>query len=880
MRQFFLFWRTVLILSLSGGAATAGVNVLTYHNDNSRTGDNLSETNLTPANVNVDTFGKLFAYSVDGDIYAQPMYVSGLAIPGKGTHNVVFVATEHNSVYAFNADSDAGDTRGLLWQINLGASVTTPNPDFGNRYGGFNQITPETGITGTPVIDLGTQTLYVDSFTEEGSNYVHRLHALDIANGRERAFSPVTVSASIAGNGVGGTNGIVTFDAKQELQRSALTLASGILYVCYAGYGDTDPYHGWILGYNPANLKLSTNHIFNSTPNSTVVNFGDDAGEAGIWMAGCGLSEDSSGNLYLATGNGSFNAFNGSGGTEYGDTFLKLSPSREMSVLDYFTPYNQAYLADNDIDLGSGGVLLVPNQPGPIPHMIIGGGKQGTVYVINRDMFTTANNHYNTNGNYDAVLQTVALNGGDYETPAYFNGMVYFTASEDVTAAFSISNGVLSLPAGSTGSRTFPFPGATASVSANGQNNGILWLIERANPATLIADDANDVSSEIYNSDQAGDRDQLPSGIKFAVPTIANGKVFVGGHDALSVYGLLPFANTPAPGNYCGLFYASNGVQISQSGYLNFTVSKSGHYLARLLMASNICSFTGQFYGAGATSTSLKVGGQSPLEIQMQYAGANPTVLTGTIGNCIWTANIIADEELFNARTNPCPYAGEYTVVVHSPNNGDSAEPQGNGFGTVSISAAGQLKFQGTLADGTPVSQVTTVSSTGQWPLYASLYGGHGQILGWVNFADTPSSDLSSDLAWIKLSGIKLASANAKIYPAGFAFAPVLEGSRFRLGTARAPVLDFSAGELTLTGGAFSGGFTNYFTVGPNGKVSSTNKSTLTLAASTGRFTGTSPNPLGGHTVSFSGVFLTKENYGAGYFIDSGLSGAVYLGPQ
>jgi hypothetical protein len=184
------------------------------------------------------------------------------------------------------------------------------------------------------------------------------------------------------------------------------------------------------------------------------------------------------------------------------------------------------------------------------------------------------------------------------------------------------------------------------------------------------------------------------------------------------------------------------------------------------------------------------------------------------------------------------------------------------------------------LADGTPVSQVTTVSSTGQWPLYASLYGGHGQILGWVNFADTPSSDLSSDLAWIKLSGIKLASANAKIYPAGFAFAPVLEGSRFRLGTARAPVLDFSAGELTLTGGAFSGGFTNYFTVGPNGKVSSTNKSTLTLAASTGRFTGTSPNPLGGHTVSFSGVFLTKENYGAGYFIDSGLSGAVYLGPQ
>src|SRR5436190_1350467 len=317
------------------------VNVLTYHNNARRTGENTNETVLTLTNVNQTSFGKLFTFSVDGHVYAQPLHVSGINIPGQGTHNIVFVATQHNSVYAFDADSNAGVSGGLLWHLNLGPSAATPSPDFGTRYGSFGAILPEVGITGTPVIDASSGTLYVDALTHEGASYFHKLHALNITNGTEQPFSPVIVSASIPGTGVGSTNGLLKFEMKQQLQRSALTLAGGIVYVAYAGYGDS---------------------------------------------------------------------------------FIRLSTSNRLAVADYFTPYNQAFLADNDIDVGSGGVLLLPDQPGPEPHLMVGAGKQGVVYLMNRDMLTTGNNHYNAGGSSDAVLQTVVLGGGSFDTPAYFNG--------------------------------------------------------------------------------------------------------------------------------------------------------------------------------------------------------------------------------------------------------------------------------------------------------------------------------------------------------------------------------------------------------------------------------------------------------------------------
>ena len=860
-------FRAVFALLLTTALAQAGVDVLTYHNDNFRTGDNLSETILTPANVNANSFGKLFSELVDGDIYGQPLYVSGLALPHAGKHDVVFVTTEHNSVYAFDADNGQ-----LLWHVNFGPSVTTPNQDFGNRYGGFNEITPEVGITGTPVINASSQTLYVDSFTQEGGSYLHHIHALNITTGAERPFSPVVVSATFPGIGVGGTDGQVVFSAEQQLQRSALTLANGILYVPYAGYADSDPYHGWILGFNPANLQLLPNYVFNTTPNSTIASAGEYAGEAGIWMGGGGPAVDASGNLFFATANGTFNATNGSGGTEFGDSFLKLSTARGLAVADYFTPWDQEYWGDNDLDVGSGGLLLIPDQPGPVPHLMVGGGKPGLLYVINRDQFTAGNNHYNAGGTTDAVQQTIALTGGNFSTAAYFNKTIYLTAANSVPLAFSVANGMLSADPISAGTRKFPFPGATASVSASGNNNAIVWMVERGNPATLVAYNANDLSTEIYNSDQAGGRDQLPAGVKFAVPTVAGGKVYVGGRSALTVFGLLP-PNYPPAGTYNGLFYGEGSAQIGQSGFITVTVNAKGRYTGRVQLAPGQSSFSGQFDRTGAATASVKIAG-APIQIQLQNAGSNPPQLTGTVGNGSWTSQLTAADGMFNARTNSAPFAGKYTLVIHGPGDGNPLEPQGDGLGAVNVSTAGQLRFQGTLADGTAVSQSAGVFADGTWPLFVSLYGGRGQILGWVDFTSTPQSDLSGTLAWTKL-----ATSNAKSYPAGFNLAPVLEGSRYPA-PASAAVLDFNEAVLTLNGPGLSSGVASDVTISSRGALVASNHVALKFAPSSGVLTGSVPNPAGGHALSFAAMFLPKQNWASGYFLNSGLSGEVSFGPQ
>jgi hypothetical protein len=536
---------TACLLSCLGSTALfAQVNVLTYHNNNSRTGENLNETLLTTANVNSSSFGKLFSYAVDGYVFAQPLYVSGLSIPGKGVHNVLFIATEHNSLYAFDADSNTGPNNGLLWHDNLGTSAITPNSDFGTRYNNnmYTDIVPEVGITGTPVIDLASATLYVDAFTHEGSSYFHRLHAINITDGSERPNSPKLVNASIPGTGVGSSGGVLSFTHKQQLQRAALTLAGGILYVVYTGYADTNPYHGWILGFDPATLQQLTNYIFNTTPNSTVAAYGANAGEGGIWMGGNGLAVDANTNLYFEVGNGVFTATNGSGGTEYGDSFMKLSTSNGLAVIDYFTPYNQATLALNDTDLGSAGLMLLPDQPGSFPHLLMGSGKEGKIYLINRDQMTTGDNHYNATNAVDYIVQTLAAGKitRSFGTPAYFNGKIYYGGSADRLKAFSLTSGVLSANAVSTGPRSFPFPGATISVSANGVNNGIIWALQMGSPAVLAACNAANLTNEIYNSTQAaGNRDRLTNSVKFAVPTIANGKVYAAGQYSVSVFGLL-----------------------------------------------------------------------------------------------------------------------------------------------------------------------------------------------------------------------------------------------------------------------------------------------------------------------------------------------------
>jgi hypothetical protein len=541
--------RAVLGFELLEPRQLLSVNVLTFHNDNTRQGLNSSEAMLNPANVNSSEFGKLFTYRVSGQIYAQPLYVSNLAIPGQGIRDVVFAATENNDVYAFDALSNAGSNGGVLWHVNLGLAAAVPNPYFGNRYGPYADITTQIGITSTPVIDLASNTMYLDSFTNDipGANaYSHHIWALDITTGQQKT-APTLVAASVQGNGAGSVGGVINFRATQQLQRSALTLLNGTLYVAYAGYADTDPYNGWMLGFDPATLQLTK--VFNTTPNA-----GTDSneGEGGIWAGGYGPSSDGT-RLYVMTGNGDFQANIG----DYGDSFLELTPDNStqptnknghgLSVLsstDYFTPFNEQTLANNDTDLGSGGAMVLPDQPGAHPHLLVGSGKGATLYVIDRE------NMGGFNSSSDNVVQKVSVSKGVFGGPAYFNSTIYIHPNNDKLKAFSVTNGVVSAAPVAQGATTFIYPGATPSVSSAGTANGIVWEVQYSTlNAVLRAYDAETLG-ELYNSNQNSARDQMGAGVKFVPPTIAEGRVFVGANGALNVFGLLaPPTQPPATPN-------------------------------------------------------------------------------------------------------------------------------------------------------------------------------------------------------------------------------------------------------------------------------------------------------------------------------------------
>jgi hypothetical protein len=503
----------------------ASTAVLTYHNDNQRTGQNVNETALTPSNVNSTQFGKLFSLPVDGQLFAQPLYVPSLTI-GSRVHNVLFLATQHDSVYAWDADT-ASTTP--LWQtsfINPAAGVTTV-PCAEAASGDCSTIYPEFGITSTPVIDSSTGTLYVVAITKEVSGstttYVYRLHALNITTGAEKFGGPVVLQATASSS-----HGTVTFVPKQHLQRPGLLLANGVVYIGFGSHGDTAPWYGWLLGYNASTLQQVI--ALNTAPNG---------GGASIWQSGCAPAADASGNIYFITGNGAFTA--NTGGVDYGDTIVKLNSSG--TVLDYFTPYNQATLDTGDEDLGSGGLVLLPDQTGTYAHVLIGAGKQGVIYSVNREGM----GKYNTASNQN-IQSLMGLSGGTFGSPAYWNGNIYYAAWNDYIRAFQVTNGVLALSSHSV--ITLAFPGATPSVSANGTSNGIVWIIQ-ANvpndtvitsppPAVLRAYDATNLDIELYDSTQAGTRDTAGGAVKFVVPTVANGKVYVGNSNQVTVYGLLP----------------------------------------------------------------------------------------------------------------------------------------------------------------------------------------------------------------------------------------------------------------------------------------------------------------------------------------------------
>lgn len=498
-------------------------DMLTWRNDLSRTGQNLNETVLTPSNVNVSTFGKKFTFIVDDYVYTQPLVVTNQRIAG-GTHNVVYVATANDSVYAFDAD---GSSASPYWQDSFidAASGITAVP--GANVGSGNQ----TGITGTPVIDRTRNAMYVVSRVvntngspTDISSYHQYIHALDLSTGAEHTGQPVEVSVCVPGSGYDASNGQVCFNPWRENNRVSLALVNNVVYAAWASINDDeDPYHGWVLAYDADTLKLMA--AFNSTPNGS---------EGGIWMAGAAPACDSNGNLYFVSGNGSFDSSDGN----YGQSALRLSYANgALTPTDFFTPFNWSAMDVSDLDVGSGGALLLPDNTSSHPHQLTFSGKEGNIFLLDRDNM----GQFQSLGNTQIVQQIAgAFPAGIFSTPAYWNGNLYYVGSGDVIKQYSWTNGLISGTPVSSGITAYAFPGASPSISANGAANAIVWTIERtsANQAILHAYDATDVASELYNSVQNAARDDAGLAVKFNVPTIANGKVYIGTINKLEVYGL------------------------------------------------------------------------------------------------------------------------------------------------------------------------------------------------------------------------------------------------------------------------------------------------------------------------------------------------------
>ena len=569
------YLKLLALIALTISASTsAQTPVLTQHNNNARTGAYTTETALTTANVNQNTFGKLFSYPVDGRVYAQPLYVPNVTIPGKGTHNVVFVATEHDSVYAFDADSNGGANSAPLWKITVldaahgaaAGATTVPNSDVSSA-----DLVPEVGITGTPVIDAATGTLYIVGKTKEGTTaspvYVQRLHALDITTGAEKFGGPAAISGSVPGTGNGTSGGVLNFDPKWELNRPGLLLQNGVVYIAWGSHGDNGPWHGWVMSYSASTLAQLSAYC--ATPNGS---------GSGIWMSGAGVAGDvidavnkPYGRMFIATGNGSFNATTPySNSMSYGDDLIRLDLSGGvLTVQDSFTPSNQASLNSADLDVSSGGILLLPDQSaGGHTHLMVQAGKEGKLYVVDRD------NMGGFNASTDNVVQEISgQSGGLWSIPAFWNNKLYTWGKQNQLRAFTLSNGLFSTTPTATAAPPSGYPGASPSVSSNGNTNGIVWTLRTdaynvGGPAILYAFDASNIATELYDSTQNSARDAAGTANKFSFPTIANGKVYVPTANELDVYGLLggtPTAATPVISPASQTFTGTLSVTITDS---------------------------------------------------------------------------------------------------------------------------------------------------------------------------------------------------------------------------------------------------------------------------------------------------------------------------
>jgi len=744
----------------------AQTNVTTQHNDIARTGQNINETILTPTNVNSGGFGKLFYYVVDGYIYAQPLYMSGVTMgagtPQAGTkHNVVFIATEHNSVYAFDADDNLGVNGKPLWQISLldsahgaaSSATTVPTGDIGS-----SDIVPEYGITSTPVIDAASSTIYVVGKIKENGGELYRLHALDITTGAEKFGGPAVLSGSVPGNGQGSSGGTLQFNARYEMQRPGLLLLNGIVYIGFGSHGDSGPWHGWILAYNAA--TLTPTGAWCTTPNG----FG-----AGIWESGTGLTANVPdpvnhpyGYLYSATGTGTVDPtppYTDAMG--YSVSVFKLDLANGVpTILDEFTPFDASALTTSNRDQGSGGPIVLPDSVSGSNHLLMQVGKTGRVYLFDQNNL----GGYHPSNTSDPQAKAF-VNGEVYGGPAYWNGHLYIWARNDHLKAFSIANGVLSGTPTSTAAQVSGFPGPASSVSANGTSNGIVWSVQTdgytsQSPEILYAHDAINLNNLLYSSNDNSARDNPGGAVKFATPTIVNGKVYLGAEHQVGIYGLLNGATqasqpviSPAGQLFhpsiqvtitdsspnAQIFYTTDGSMPSSAstlyagpitltntatlqavamgkGYVASTVASETYTLVNQVPTPTFTPAAGNFSSAQQVTISTTwsgstiyytTDGSTPTTASTRYSGP-VTVSSSTTLKTIATAPNLANSAVATA---------VYTIVTNAASSLDFR----NGFSSGSMALVGKAGFSGTrlrLTDG-----ATTEASAAWYPTQVNVQG-------------------------------------------------------------------------------------------------------------------------------------------------------------
>ena len=602
--------------------ALAAVNVTTWRYDPGRTGQNLSESQLVPASVNAASFGKLFAYGVDGYVYAQPLYVSGATVAG-AVHNVVVIATEHDTVYAFDADRNQQLWKASLIDVAHGAlsgATTVLSGDVAT-----NDIVPEIGITGTPTIDAAAGTVYVVAKSKEGGLYVQRLHALDLNSGNEKAGSPVTIQGSVAGLGSGSVGGAIAFQSQWELNRTGLLLYNKSVYAAFGAHGDNGPYHGWVFAYDAGTLRQTA--VFNASSNGK---------GNGIWESGAGLAADTVNGvprMFLATGNFTGTGTGGADPTPpytnsqaYSNAVVRFDLSNGgLQASDEWTPWDEAQLSVADTDQGSGGILILPDQAGSHVHELVQVGKNGRIEVLDRENLGGFNSYNNIAQELSGQI------GGLWSTPAYWNGNVYFWGNGDRLKQFRLSNGQLSSTPTASGSETSNFPGASPVVSSNGASGGILWAIRTdayssSGPSVLYAYDATSVSTLLYTSAQNAPRDAAGKAVKFAVPVVANGKVYVGTAGEVDVYGLLASAPAAAP---TPALSPSPGVYATTQ-YVTLSDTLAGAVIYYTVDGTPPSSSSARYSGAITVSNTTTI---KAIAVATGYSNSTPVSANYTIGS-------------------------------------------------------------------------------------------------------------------------------------------------------------------------------------------------------------------------------------------------------